>query len=37
MLPQVVERTMFKLCSLLNENTSIIESVYIYGSVALGD
>lgn len=37
MLPQVVEMTMNSLCRSLNQKTSIIESVYIYGSTALGD
>ncbi|MEC0092038.1 nucleotidyltransferase domain-containing protein [Paenibacillus macquariensis] len=37
MLPQVVERIMNKLCHSLGVNNSNIVSVYIYGSVALGD
>ncbi|MHA6530795.1 nucleotidyltransferase domain-containing protein [Paenibacillus sp. BAC0078] len=37
MLPQVVERTMNTLCDSLSVNNSNIISVYIYGSVALGD
>jgi len=37
MLPQVVERTMNKLCNSLGMNNSNIVSVYIYGSVALGN
>jgi hypothetical protein len=37
MLPAVVENTMQKLCCSLNAHTSIIESIYLYGSVALGD
>jgi len=37
MLPQVVERSMNKLCNSLCMSNSNIVSVYIYGSVALGD
>lgn len=37
MLPQIVEKTMNKLCSSLSKTNLKIESVYIYGSVALGD
>ncbi|WP_019909813.1 nucleotidyltransferase domain-containing protein [Paenibacillus sp. HW567] len=37
MLPQVVERTMKKLCDSLSVKNFNIAAVYIYGSVALGD
>ncbi|MGO4542476.1 nucleotidyltransferase domain-containing protein, partial [Paenibacillus sp. 2TAB19] len=37
MLPKVVESIMSKLCNGFGEDHSIIESVYLYGSVALGD
>lgn len=37
MLPPVVERIMRTLCDALSMNNSNIESVYIYGSIALGD
>jgi hypothetical protein len=37
MLPLVVENTMGKLCTTINKLTSNVQSVYIYGSVALGD
>jgi predicted nucleotidyltransferase len=37
MLPQTVEKTMQKLCNSLSAYTSNIKSVYLYGSVALGD
>lgn len=37
MLPALVEKTINRLCSLLSARTSNIESVYLYGSVALKD
>lgn len=37
MLPSLVEKTMYLLCSSLNARISNIESVYLYGSVALKD
>ncbi|MCU6793244.1 DUF4111 domain-containing protein [Paenibacillus sp. WQ 127069] len=37
MLPALVEKTMYLLCSSLNARISNIESVYLYGSVALKD
>lgn len=37
MLPLVVEKTMDKLCISLRENNVKIESVYMHGSIALGD
>jgi len=37
MLPQIVERTMNRLCNSLVRRGLNIHSVYIYGSVALGD
>ncbi|MFC3747219.1 aminoglycoside adenylyltransferase domain-containing protein [Paenibacillus sp. GCM10012306] len=37
MIPQIVEKSMNALCSSLVTNNSNIDSVYIYGSVALGD
>jgi hypothetical protein len=37
MLPQMVEKTMNILCRSLKLNTSVVESVYLYGSVALGN
>ncbi|WNS45818.1 nucleotidyltransferase domain-containing protein [Paenibacillus sp. MMS20-IR301] len=37
MLPQVVEQTMNTLCNALVKNNVDIDSVYLYGSVALGD
>lgn len=37
MVPALVEKTMNKLCSSLSARTSNIESVYLYGSVALED
>ncbi|MBP2001983.1 putative nucleotidyltransferase [Paenibacillus shirakamiensis] len=37
MLPDVVERSMRKLCTSLVMNNFNVEAVYIYGSVALGD
>lgn len=37
MIPKIVEKTMNTLCNALARNNSNIESVYLYGSVALGD
>ncbi|MFX3634691.1 MAG: nucleotidyltransferase domain-containing protein [Candidatus Pristimantibacillus sp.] len=37
MLPVLVEKTMNSLCDSLNTSTSNIESIYLYGSVALND
>lgn len=37
MLPKAVERTMQAWCSSLQENSVNLDSVYLYGSVALGD
>lgn len=37
MLPQVVDEIMNRLCNALSKNNLNIESVYIYGSIALGD
>ncbi|RCW40570.1 nucleotidyltransferase domain-containing protein [Paenibacillus prosopidis] len=37
MLPALVQKTMYRLCSSLSTRSSNIESVYLYGSVALKD
>jgi predicted nucleotidyltransferase len=37
MLPPIVEKKMNKLCSSLSVRTGNIQSIYVYGSVALGD
>lgn len=37
MLPKGIEQIVSMLCSSINEQTPIIDSVYLYGSVALGD
>lgn len=37
MIPKTVEKTMNTLCNALARNNANIESVYLYGSVALGD
>lgn len=37
MVPLIVERTMKKLCSSLRERNVKIDSVHVYGSIALGD
>ncbi|MFD2615018.1 nucleotidyltransferase domain-containing protein [Paenibacillus gansuensis] len=37
MLPETAGRTMSRLCELLEGRTTIVKSVYLYGSVALGD
>ncbi|OPH59034.1 hypothetical protein BC351_22160 [Paenibacillus ferrarius] len=37
MLPEIVEKTMNRLCEALEARTSSVESVYLYGSVALND
>lgn len=37
MLPTIVERTIEKLCASLGKRKVKVESIYVYGSITLGD
>jgi len=37
MIPHIVEETMNRLSNALHAKTSVVESIYLYGSTALGD